>query len=171
MTKAQSTRQRTVRQTPRRLGLKNPQHGLGLSVFHGARVQRGYGLGNILSGLFRKALPYLWKGAKYAGKAALKTGVDVANDVKDGHDMKSSLKTRTKQLGRELGSKAVEGVVRQLNTQTGRGRKRPIKKLTVKQFDSLCKGSKQSTRSSQQSIKPKKQATKKKTNQDIFGYF
>ena len=105
-----------------------------MNVFHGARVQKGYGLGNILGGLFRKALPYLWQGAKYAGKTALRTGIDVANDVIDGQDVKSSLKTRTNQLGRDLGGKVAEELTKQMRGQIGRGRKTSLKKVPTNQI-------------------------------------
>ena len=49
--------------------------------FHGARFQRGYGLGSIFKGLFRWAMPHLQQGARVLGEKALQTGVDVAQDV------------------------------------------------------------------------------------------
>lgn len=47
-------------------------------------MQRGYGLGGILSGLFRSALPVLTRGAKTIGKQALQTGLQMANDALNG---------------------------------------------------------------------------------------
>ena len=49
------------------------QSGSGLPVFVGSRGQRGHGLGSILSGLFRSALPMLRRGLATFGKHALKT--------------------------------------------------------------------------------------------------
>ncbi|KAJ8020741.1 hypothetical protein HOLleu_40415 [Holothuria leucospilota] len=40
------------------------QVGNGLPVFHGARVQKGHGLGNILGGLFRSAMPLFQRGLR-----------------------------------------------------------------------------------------------------------
>ena len=60
------------------------QQGGSLPAFHGARFQRGYGLGSIFRGLFRFAVPHLQQGTKMLGKKALQTGVDVAQDVLEG---------------------------------------------------------------------------------------
>ena len=57
------------------------QKGGNLPAFHGARFQRGYGLGSIFKVLFRWAMPHLQQGARVLGKKALQTGVDVAQDV------------------------------------------------------------------------------------------
>ena len=43
------------------------QKGGSLPAFDGARFQRGYGLGSILRGLFRWAMPHLQQGAKVCG--------------------------------------------------------------------------------------------------------
>ena len=173
MTRSKS---RTTTKTRDRSRVKIPQYGLGMNVFHGSRVQRGYGLGNILGGLFRRALPFLWQGAKYAGKAALKTGIDVANDVMDGHDMKASIKTRTKSLGKELGGNVVAGVTRRMNAQTGRGQKVATKRLSTKQATTLRRGSKQK-RSTQSALNCKATTSRKQASsggekkRDIFGNF
>lgn len=57
------------------------QKGGRLPAFHGARFQRGYGLGAIFIGLFHWAMPHLKKGAKVLGKKALQTSLNVAQDV------------------------------------------------------------------------------------------
>ena len=48
------------------------QTGHGMPVFSGARYQRGYGLGHVVKGLFRSAVPLL----KKAGSRALKSGME-----------------------------------------------------------------------------------------------
>ena len=48
------------------------QSGHGMPVFSGARYQRGYGLGHVVKGLYRSAVPLL----KKAGTRALKSGVE-----------------------------------------------------------------------------------------------
>ena len=60
-----------------------------LPAFYGARFQQGYGLGSIFKGLFRWAMPHLQQGAKVIGKKALRTGVNVAQDVLDGDNIKA----------------------------------------------------------------------------------
>jgi hypothetical protein len=71
------------------------QRGGDMPVFAGARTQRGHGLGNILSGLFRKiVLPFVKRNVKMVGSRALKTGMEIADDVMEGKSFKDSLKTR-----------------------------------------------------------------------------
>ena len=70
------------------------QSGSGLPVFQGSRGQRGHGLGSMLSGLFRSAMPMLKRGLANFGKHALKTGLEIANDVADGSSLKDSAKAR-----------------------------------------------------------------------------
>lgn len=74
----------------------------GMNIFHGSKYQRGYGLGNILSGLFRSAVPLLKKGAISLGKTALKTGLNVAKDGLMGKNIKSSLKTNVRRAGKDI---------------------------------------------------------------------
>ena len=66
------------------------QCGNGMNVFQGARGQRGHGLGSVLSGLFRSALPMI----KNFGKQALQTGLNVATDVVEGTSFRDSLRKR-----------------------------------------------------------------------------
>ena len=70
------------------------QSGSGLPVFQGSRGQRGHGLGSMLSGLFRSAIPMLKRGLATFGKHALKTGLEIAGDVADGSSFKDSAKAR-----------------------------------------------------------------------------
>src|SRR6188768_1468366 len=70
------------------------QSGSGMSVFQGYQGQRGHGLGSMLSGLFRSAVPMLKRGLATFGKHALKTGLEIASDVADGSSFKDSAKAR-----------------------------------------------------------------------------
>src|SRR6188768_2444780 len=70
------------------------QSGSGMSVFQGYQGQRGHGLGSMLSGLFRSAVPMLKRGLATFGKHALKTGLEIAGDVADGSSFKDSAKAR-----------------------------------------------------------------------------
>ena len=72
------------------------QKGGNLPAFHGARYRRGYGLGSIFKGLFRWAVPHLKQGAKMLGKKALQTGVNVAQDVLAGENLKTAVTTQGK---------------------------------------------------------------------------
>ena len=66
------------------------QSGSGIPVFYGALGQRGHGLVSMISGFFRRAFSFIFSGAKALGKQALKTGVNIANDVIDGKSLKES---------------------------------------------------------------------------------
>lgn len=70
------------------------QSGTGLPVFQGSRGQRGHGLGSMLSGLFRSAVPMLKRGLATFGKHALKTGLEIAGDVVEGKSFKDSARDR-----------------------------------------------------------------------------
>jgi len=94
-----------------------------MPVFVGARYQRGHGLGSILSGLFRRVLPFLKANAKNFATNLLKTGVDVAEDVFDGKKkFTDSLKERVPQ--------GIKRTINDLEFQSGSGvakrRKRDI---------------------------------------------
>ena len=99
------------------------QKGGNLPAFHGARFQRGYGLGSIFRGLFRWAVPHLQQGAKMLGKKALQTGVSVAQDVLAGENLKTATKKRAKQA---------LGLPSQNSRQAGAGQKRYKKESTTK---------------------------------------
>ena len=75
-------------------------------------------MGSILSGLFRSALPMIRRGLGTFGKHALKTGLEIANDVVAGDTLKDSAKRRVP-----------EGIKRFATTsnffnQSGSGRRR-----------------------------------------------
>ena len=52
--------------------------------------QSGSGLGSMISRFFRRAFPFIFSGAKALKKRALKTGVNIANDVRVGKSLKES---------------------------------------------------------------------------------
>ena len=91
------------------------QKGGNLPAFRGSRFQQGYGLGSIFKGLFRWAMPHLQQGAKVLGTKALQTGVQVAQDVLDGDDVKTAVSKRAKQ--------ALGDMTSQNSSQSGSGRK------------------------------------------------
>lgn len=70
------------------------QAGGGLPVYGGVISQKGHGLGSILGGLFRGAIPLLKNVGKVVGRQVLKSGLNVANDVVSGANVKKSLKRR-----------------------------------------------------------------------------
>ena len=146
---------------------KQVQHGGGtLSAFHGARIQRGYGIGSFLGGLLRSAVPFFKEGAKAIGKTALTTGLNIANDVMEGKTLKSSARTRAIEAKNSLQNKALD-TARNVLGQTGKGIKR---QASPNEFiQPRTKKKKASTRA----VKRKKSNPKKKQTKtafsDIFG--
>jgi len=73
------------------------------------RYQRDHGLGNVIGGLFRRVvlpflrtsaksvLPFLKKNKKTLTRNALRTGMEVADDVLERESLKSSVKMRVPQ--------------------------------------------------------------------------
>jgi hypothetical protein len=108
------------------------QSGSGVPIFEGYRGQRGHGLGSILSGFFRSAMPILKRGLSFFGKQALRTGAQIANDVADGQSLRDSAKRRV--------SERINEVVPGLIPQSGSGRRRrriKSKKAKRRKFDSI----------------------------------
>ena len=98
----------------------------GFPVFRGSRMQRGYGVGSVLSGMLRAAVPFLRKGAQALGKQALRTGLDVGRDVLSGRKLKDSARQRTMQTMRNV----MENAGRR--TAGGSARRRPAQKNRTK---------------------------------------
>ena len=100
------------------------QVGRGHPVFTGPRTQRGYGLGGILGGLFRSAMPLLKQGAKTLGREAIRTGVGIAQDALEGKNVKASAKNRLRHAGRNLANSAIRSVKTRITGAPKRGIKR-----------------------------------------------
>ena len=97
-----------------------------LRAFHGARFERGYGLGSVFKGLFRLGAPSTFnRKLKCLVKKLFKRHVQVAQDVLAGENVKTATKKRAKQA---------LGLPSQNSSQSGGGRKaikrkaEPIKK-------------------------------------------
>ena len=88
---------------------ENQQSGNGIPVYRGVLSQRGYGIGSFFKSLFVKALPFLQRTAA----AALRTGAQVFDDVREGKKIKESLKERIPETIKDVGMS--------LLNQTGRG--------------------------------------------------
>ena len=100
------------------------QVGRGHPVFTGPRYQRGYGLGGILGGLFRSAMPLLKQGAKTLGREAIRAGVGIAQDALEGKNVKASAKNRLRHAGRNLANSAIRSVKTRITGAPKRGIKR-----------------------------------------------
>lgn len=127
---------------------RNQSGGGGSHFFQGTRYQRGYGLGGILKGLFRAAVPLVTKGAKTIGKQAARTGISIAGDALSGENVKLASKRRLKEAGRTLTSKALrnigvqppkkkkKSIKRRKQTRTGSSRLNKRRKRSFDIFDS-----------------------------------
>ena len=93
-----------------------------MPVFRGSRHQRGHGLGSVLSGLFRRfVIPFFRDHGRTLASNALKTGVDVAEDVLDGRSLKEFAKKRLL----EGIKRTAQSLIHQSGSSVGRrGRKR-----------------------------------------------
>jgi len=86
-----------------------------MPVFSGARIQRGHGLGSILGGFFRSlVLPFVKNNDNNVLLTnAVKTGMEVADDVLEGRSLKESAKRRV--------PVGIKRTVRGLKFQSGSG--------------------------------------------------
>jgi hypothetical protein len=97
------------------------QIGEGIPVFHGVR-QRGGGLGSVLGGIARYALPLLMKYVfPHARDAAIRTVSDVTTN---GASLKSSLKKNGIGFIKNVGVSILKNTIA---SQSGQGIKRKIK--------------------------------------------
>lgn len=81
------------------------QSGFGLPVYIGG--MRGRGLGSVLSGLFRAAVPLMKKTGKALLKEGVSSGLNIVQDVLSGRNLKQSVKKRVKSSGKRLIKKAI----------------------------------------------------------------
>jgi len=95
-----------------------------MPIFMGSRFQKGHGLGSILSGLFRRILPFFRNNAKNFATNLLQTGAEVVGDVfDDKKKFTDSLKERLPQ--------GIKRTVQNLEFQSGSGlgQRRKCKRL------------------------------------------
>ena len=89
------------------------QTGAGSSypVFRGTPYQAGYGIGNILSNVFKGLVPVLKRGALTAAKTAAKSGAQAIGDVIEGKSIKEALKTRAIEGLHSVGRQARDAII------------------------------------------------------------
>ena len=126
--------------------------GRGIPYFAGPAYQRGHGIGSLFRGLFRFAMPLLKQGAKAVGRQALQTGIEVAGDMLENRPIKESLRTRVREAGSSLRTKA-ENKVNEFHSGSGRRRARK-RKAPV--------------RIGPPTLKRRKRISKKRKSRDIF---
>lgn len=105
-----------------------------IPVFRGDLYQSGYGIGGLLSGLFRSIIPTIGRtvkpllksGAQSLGKAALRAGKQI---LKDSHAGKQTLKESVRRAAKkELQRLGKRGISHALEHFQGQKRKLPPRK-------------------------------------------
>ena len=86
------------------------QKGHGLSVYKGATIQRGHGIGGFFSTLLKGAMPLAMKGLKAVGRQAISSGWNVARDAISGRDVGQSARTNLKTAGDNLVGRLVHSM-------------------------------------------------------------
>ena len=74
-------------------------------MFQGSKTQKGFGLGGLLGGILKSAMPLIKQGAKTLGREALRAGVGITQDVLEGRNLRTSAKSGLKRAGRSLTQK------------------------------------------------------------------
>lgn len=73
-----------------------------IPVFRGARMQRGYGLGGMLKGLFKSAVPILKQSGRLIGKRALQSGINIAQNVMKGNRLGDASTAELKRITKQI---------------------------------------------------------------------
>ena len=84
-------------------------------------LQRGYGIGSFLTGLWRTVRPILWSGAKTLGRETLRTGGDILSDMARSTGGESPSEIVSRRV-----NETVQNLIGKLR---GRGRKRKANKV------------------------------------------
>lgn len=157
-------------------------------VFSGATYQRGSGIGSFLGSIFRKIVPYIAKGAKAVGKEAVRTGLNVFDDVaNNGANLKESFNDRLRESGKNLQRKAVNKLTEMMegsgykavlmpdNRQSKTGRSSTKRKSTSRNKSAAKKKrtsqKKKTTKRANKKKKKKKSSTTSRSVTDIFGSY
>jgi hypothetical protein len=83
------------------------QTGSGLPVYVRGGTLRGDGLGSVLGGLFRAAVPILKRGGKALLREGGRAGLGLMEDVLSGQSLKVAAKKRSRQAGQQLFNKVL----------------------------------------------------------------
>jgi hypothetical protein len=129
-----------------------------IPVFRGAPYQRGSGFGSVFKKIFRWIIPIIKEHAlpvvKSAGKEALKTALNIANDTIDGKDFVSSAKQQ------------VKNSLNKFSNQYGNGKAK--KKAKKKALFKKTQNKKKTSQLIQNKITKPNFSNKKKRKLDIF---
>lgn len=103
------------------------QCGSGMSIYHGAKLQRGYGLASFLKSMWRLAVPLFKSGARSLAQEGITSGFNFANDLMERKNAKQSFESRLKEAGSNLKRKAEDKLTR----MQGAGLKRMKQQRTL----------------------------------------
>lgn len=85
------------------------QTGNGLPIYIGGI--RGGGIGSVLGGLFRSVAPLIKRSGRSLLKEGVSTGLNIANDVLSGENLKQSIKKRSRNAGKRMLKRAIDQFV------------------------------------------------------------
>ena len=135
------------------------QSGGALEVYSGRRVLKGGGIGSFLSGIMRRALPVLKRGAVSVGKSALGALGDMAGDVLAGENVGASAKKRFTEAGGEA-LRSVTSALRGDGEEGPPGRRPPKRRAPPLRVDAPPE--------KKRSVARKKKKTRRDPTRDIF---
>ena len=105
------------------------QKGNGLSVYRGATIQRGHGIGGFFSSLLKGAMPLALNGLKAVGRQAVRSGWNIAKDAISGRDASQSARNNLKSGGDKLVGRLVHSMSNSPRSKaSGTGASRPTRK-------------------------------------------
>lgn len=81
-----------------------PIYKLGSGCFH-----RGSGIGNYISGFFRRVIPILRRGTIAVGKEVINTGSNLVGDIVNNVSPRTAFKNRTREGMNNLAKKVMDG--------------------------------------------------------------
>ncbi len=104
----------------------NQGGGADIEIYRASPIQGGNGLGSVLGGLFRAALPVIRNVVSRAAPHVLRTGLRVASDYASGQTLGSAIKTRAAEtMGDVINSASRPLIRRRGNALKGTRRKHP----------------------------------------------
>lgn len=103
-------------------------------VYTGSPYQRGHGIGNFLSSIFRAVFPLVKSGAKVLGQEAVNTGFGILRDTISQKPIKESLKQRMREAGDNLMTKAEKKIDQMHGSGYKRRRKRQSSTVSKKRL-------------------------------------
>lgn len=139
------------------------------SVYRGAALQRGHGIGSFLGGLIRTVAPLIRTGVLTLGKEVLRSGVGFLGDIAAGaSNPRVVAKARLKQLTGMLKRKADDKLDRVMS-DGGSYKKRRIQRVIPQSLAKLLETKTTSTKKKKKKTVAQRKKKRSNTEKDIFG--